>query len=53
MFQELTDELLELTMTEKGYRAAMYGSMDDGGGSSGGSCTCSSSLTTCCLSWNC
>jgi hypothetical protein len=52
MFQELTDELLELTMTEKGYRAAMYGMFDDDGGSCG-SCTCSSSLTTCCLSWNC
>lgn len=52
MFQELTDELLELTMTEKGYRAAVYG-VKDGGGGSCGSCTCSSSLTTCCLSWNC
>lgn len=52
MFKELTDELLELTMTEKGYRAAVYGAFDDGC-SSGGSSTCSSSLTTCCLSWNC
>jgi hypothetical protein len=52
MFQELTDELLELTMTEKGHRAAVYGVVIGSDGSSG-SCTCSSSLTTCCLTWSC
>jgi hypothetical protein len=52
MFQELTDELLELTMTEKGYRAAVYG-VNEGSDGCSGSCTASSSLTTCCLSWNC
>ena len=47
MFQELTDELLELTMTEKGYRAAVYGVVI-GSAASSGSGTGSSSLTTCC-----
>jgi hypothetical protein len=52
MFQELTDELLELTVTEKGYRAAVYG-VNVGSDGCSGSCSCSSSLTCCCLCWGC
>ena len=52
MFHELTDELLELTVTEKGYRAAVYGNVVGSDGCSG-SCSCSSSLTCCCLCWGC
>ena len=41
MFRELTDELLDLKIVEKGYRSALYAVTDieDGGG--GCSCSCS------------
>jgi hypothetical protein len=46
MFTELKEELLDLRVTEKGYRNALYASHDGGGGSS--SSTGSSSSLTCC-----
>ena len=45
MFSELTDELLDLTATEKGYHGAWYAADDEGGGG-GGRCACCC-LTTC------
>jgi hypothetical protein len=49
MFAELTAELLDLAVCEKGYRHALYALNSDPGGSS---CTGSSSSLTCCkLSW--
>jgi hypothetical protein len=51
MFTELSEELLDLDVTEKGYRHALYASGDPGGGSSS-STGSSSSLTCCKLSWN-
>jgi hypothetical protein len=51
MFTELSDELLDLVVEEKGYRHALYASTDPGGG--GSSCSGSSSSLTCCkLSWS-
>ena len=49
MFTELKEELLELRVTEKGYRNALYASNTPGGSSS--STGSSSSLTCCKLSW--
>jgi hypothetical protein len=52
MFTELKDELLELRVTEKGYRNALYAKHDPGGGGGSSSSTGSSSSLTCCkLSW--
>ncbi len=49
MFAELTDELLDLTVRETGYRNALYARTGEPGSSS---CTGSSSSLTCCkLSW--
>ena len=42
MFRELTDELLDLRVTEKGYRNALFAALDDpDNGCSGCSCSCS------------
>ena len=49
MFTELREELLELRVTEQGYRNALYASNSPGGGSS--SSTGSSSSLTCCKLW--
>ncbi len=51
MFTELKEELLDLRVTEKGYRNALYASNNAGGGSSS-STGSSSSLTCCKLSWS-
>ncbi len=48
MFKQLTDELFELIVHEKGYRNALYAANGDPGSSCSGS---SSSLTCCKLSW--
>ncbi len=50
MFTELSEELLDLAVHEKGYRHAFYANKvpDPGSSSSTGS---SSSLTCCKLSW--
>ena len=52
MFTELKEELLELRVTEKGYRDALYASNHGGGAGSSSSTGSSSSLTCCKLSWN-
>jgi hypothetical protein len=50
MFTELSEELLDLSVEEKGYRHALYASTAPGAGSS---CSGSSSSLTCCkLSWS-
>ena len=49
MFRQLTDELLDLRVTEKGYGLALYASEEDEGGST--CCSCSSS--TLCISLCC
>ena len=49
MFTELTEELLDLAVQEKGYRHALFASTNPGGSSCSGS---SSSLTCCKLCWN-
>ena len=47
MFKELTDELLDLTVSEKGFGNALYAAVDNDDGCGGaGSCSCSWSL--CC-----
>lgn len=51
MFTELKEELLDLRVTEKGYRNALYAANSPGGGSSS-STGSSSSLTCCKLSWS-
>ena len=51
MFTELKKELLDLRVTEKGYRGALYANQAPGGSGSSSS-TGSSSLTCCKLSWN-
>jgi hypothetical protein len=52
MFTELKEELLDLRVTEKGYRNALYASRDPGGGVGSSSSTGSSSSLTCCkLCW--
>jgi len=48
MFTELTDELLDLVVHEKGYRFALYAASNDPGCSCSGS---SSSLTCSKLCW--
>jgi hypothetical protein len=53
VFAELTEELLDLTVTEKGVGNAIYAQVDDGCGS--GACSSSSALciSLCCsyLCW--
>ena len=50
MFTELSDELLDLTVHEKGYRNALYAQTQTPGSfAAAGS---SSSLTCCKLCWN-
>jgi len=46
-FAELTEELLDLTVVEKGVGKAIYANEDSGGGGCGSSCTYCSSL--CCF----
>ena len=50
MFHELTEELLDLKVVEKGFGDALYAtSADEGGG--GGQCSCSCSylcISLCC-----
>ena len=48
MFTELTDELLDLTITEKGYRDALYAM-----GSAEGGCKSSWSCSWLCISLCC
>ena len=49
MFTDISEELLDLAVHEKGYRHALYARGVDPGSSS---CTGSSSSLTCCkLSW--
>jgi hypothetical protein len=48
MFTELSEELLDLVVSEKGYRWALYASEPPPGSSCSGS---SSSLTCCKLCW--
>ncbi len=52
MFDELTQDLLDLTSSEKGYRGAMYAQIQDGGGG-GGSFTLCCTIVLCCghLCW--
>ncbi len=51
MFDELTQDLLDLTSSEKGYRGAMYAQLQEGGG--GGSFTLCCTVVLCCghLCW--
>ena len=49
MFTDLTEELLDLSVRESGYRNALYAQTQNPGCSCSGS---SSSLTCCKLSWN-
>ncbi len=49
MFQELVEELLDLTVTEKGFGNALYAQND---GNECSSCTLSSSLCCCSLCWS-
>ena len=52
MFKALTEELLDLTVSEKGYRNALYALNATPEGCCGCSSTGSSSLLTCCqLCW--
>jgi hypothetical protein len=52
VFTELSEELFDLAVHEKGYRHALYAN-NVNPGSGGGSCSGSSSSLTCCkLSWN-
>ena len=48
MFTELSEDLLDLAVAEKGYRHALYASGTNPGSSCSGS---SSSLTCCKLCW--
>ena len=41
MFKELTAELLDLRVTEKGYGDALYATTDGDEGCTGSSCSCS------------
>jgi hypothetical protein len=52
MFTELKEELLDLRVSEKGYRHALYASKPPGGGNCSSSTGSSSSLTCCKLSWS-
>ena len=46
MFTELTEELLDLEATAKGYGGALYANTDEGGGCSG--CSCDLCFILCC-----
>ena len=46
MFSELTEELLDLEATTKGYGGALYANMDPGGACS--DCSCNLVLCCCC-----
>jgi hypothetical protein len=49
VFKELTHELLDLRVTEKGYGDALYASADDGDPGCNSSCSCSwLCLSLCC-----
>jgi hypothetical protein len=48
VFTELKEELLDLRVTEKGYRNALYASKPAGGSAGSSSSTGSSSSLTCC-----
>jgi hypothetical protein len=50
MFRELTQELFDLRITEKGFGLALYANEeDDGGGSACSSCSCSTlCISLCC-----
>ena len=50
MLDDVLTELLDLTVTEKGYGNALYASNDDGGGCSGGGCCCSLGCFELCIS---
>jgi hypothetical protein len=50
VFRQLTEELLDLRVTEKGYGTALYAADEDEGG--GGTC-CSCSSCTLCISLCC
>lgn len=45
MFDTLTDELLDLTATEKGVGLAVYAAVDD----PGGCCSAACSIVVCCF----
>lgn len=47
MFSELTEELLDLTVVDKGYGNALFAHVLTGGGA------CSACCTTCCVCVNC
>jgi hypothetical protein len=47
MFTELTEELLDLKTTVRGYGAAVY-AVEEEPGSCSGSCSCNSSIILCC-----
>jgi hypothetical protein len=46
MFKELTEELLDLTVEEKGFRNALYAAANPGGACSA-CCTCCNCLFLC------
>ena len=48
MFATLTEELLDLTATEKGVGLAAYAAADDPGGGCGG-CSNACSIVVCCF----
>jgi hypothetical protein len=49
VFRELTEELLDLRVTEKGYGLALYASEEDDGGTTCCSCSCSTlCISLCC-----
>jgi hypothetical protein len=50
MFTELTDELLDLEATTKGYGGALYANTDPGGGCCA---SCSTLILCCCCSHIC
>lgn len=53
MLDEICNELLELTATEKGYRGAPYALLQEGSGGGGGSITLCCTIVLCCghLCW--
>jgi len=50
VFREITEELLDLRLTEKGFAAAFYASQEDGGGDP---CSTSCSSSGLCVSLCC
>ena len=52
MFEELTEELLDLSADVRGYGGALYAAVDDDPGSSNCCSLCSSIVLCCCyLCW--